>query len=219
REQPIMIGYSDSNKDGGYVSANWELHRAQRALAEVCRSHGVSLLLFHGRGGSVGRGGGPTNRAILAQPSESVGARLKLTEQGEATTTRYSSRDLAERHLEQLVHAVLVTSGARQRPAPERIAGWEAMMDELSPGAEEAYRSLVHGSPALLRYFRATTPVDEIGFLNLGSRPSWRQAGGRLEDLRAIPWVFAWTQCRVVLPAWFGLGRALGARAREDAAR
>jgi phosphoenolpyruvate carboxylase len=219
REQPIMIGYSDSNKDGGYVSANWELHRAQRALAEVCRRHGVSLLLFHGRGGSVGRGGGPTNRAILAQPSESVGARLKLTEQGEAITNRYASRDLAERHLEQLVHAVLVTSGGRSRPGPERAAAWEAMMDELSPAAEQAYRSLVHGAPALLRYFRATTPVDEIGFLNLGSRPAWRRAGGRLEDLRAIPWVFAWTQCRVVLPAWYGLGTALGEWARDDPAR
>jgi phosphoenolpyruvate carboxylase len=219
RQQPIMIGYSDSNKDGGYVTANWELHRAQRALAEVCRSHGVSLLLFHGRGGSVGRGGGPTNRAILAQPSESVGARLKLTEQGEAITNRYSSRDLAERHLEQLVHAVLVTSGARARPSPERVLAWEAMMDELSPVAEQAYRSIVHGAPALLRYFRTTTPVDEIGFLNLGSRPAWRRAGGQLEDLRAIPWVFAWTQCRVVLPAWYGLGSALGAWAREEPTR
>ncbi len=218
-EQPVMIGYSDSNKDGGYVTANWELHRAQRALAEACRRHGVSLLLFHGRGGSVGRGGGPTNRAILAQAPESVGGRFKLTEQGEAITNRYSSRDLAERHLEQLVHAVLVTSGSRTRPAPARVAEWEGMMDALSPAAEQAYRSLVHGSPALLRYFRATTPIDEIGFLNLGSRPAWRRAEGRLEDLRAIPWVFAWTQCRVVLPAWFGLGKALAIWAAEDRAR
>ncbi len=218
-EQPIMIGYSDSNKDGGYVSANWELQRAQRALAEACRRHGVSLLLFHGRGGSVGRGGGPTNRAILAQAPESVGGRFKLTEQGEAITNRYASRDLAERHLEQLVHAVLVTSAGRARPDPARVAGWEAMMDALSPAAEQAYRSFVHGSPALLRYFRRTTPIDEIGFLNLGSRPAWRQSGGRLEDLRAIPWVFAWTQCRVVLPAWYGLGSALHDWAGGDAAR
>jgi phosphoenolpyruvate carboxylase len=219
REQPIMIGYSDSNKDGGYVTANWELHRAQHALARVCGEHGVSLLLFHGRGGSVGRGGGPTNRAILAQAPESVGGRFKLTEQGEAITNRYSSRDLAERHLEQLVHAVLVTSAGRARPAASRVSEWEGMMDALSPAAEAAYRSLVHGSPSVLRYFRATTPIDEIGFLNLGSRPGWRHPGGRLEDLRAIPWVFAWTQCRVVLPAWFGLGTALVTWAAEDPSR
>jgi phosphoenolpyruvate carboxylase len=219
REQPIMIGYSDSNKDGGYVTANWELHRAQHALARVCREHGVSLLLFHGRGGSVGRGGGPTNRAILAQDPESVGGRFKLTEQGEAITNRYSSRDLAERHLEQLVHAVLVTSAGRARPAASRVSEWEGMMDALSPAAESAYRSLVHGSPSLLRYFRTTTPIDEIGFLNLGSRPAWRSASGRLDDLRAIPWVFAWTQCRVVLPAWFGLGTALVTWAAEDPSR
>ena len=141
-EQPIMIGYSDSNKDGGYVTANWELHRAQHALAQVCRGHGVSLLLFHGRGGSVGRGGGPTNRAILAQAPESVGGRFKLTEQGEAITNRYATRDLAERHLEQLVHAVLVTSASRVRPPAARVAEWEGMMDALSPAAEAAYRSL-----------------------------------------------------------------------------
>jgi phosphoenolpyruvate carboxylase len=218
-QQPVMIGYSDSNKDGGYVTANWELHRAQRALAEVCRRHGVSLLLFHGRGGSVGRGGGPTNRAILAQPPESVGARLKLTEQGEVITNRYASRDLAERHLEQLLHAVLVTSGTRSRPRPEQAESWHRMLDDLSPSAERAYRALVHGSPTLLRYFHAATPIDEIGFLNLGSRPARRKAGLRLEDLRAIPWVFAWTQCRVVLPAWYGLGSSLCAWAGEDPLR
>jgi phosphoenolpyruvate carboxylase len=219
RAQPIMIGYSDSNKDGGYVTANWELHRAQRTLAEVCRRHGVTWTLFHGRGGSVGRGGGPTNRAILAQPAESVGGRLKLTEQGEAITNRYASRDLAERHLEQLVHAVLVTSACPERPAPEQAAGFDELMEALSPAAERAYRSLIHGTGALVRYFRAATPVDEIGALNLGSRPAWRRASETIDDLRAIPWVFAWTQSRVVLPAWYGLGSALTAWAGEDGRR
>ena len=209
RGQPVMIGYSDSNKDAGYVTANWELQRAQRALADVCRGHGVSLLLFHGRGGSVGRGGGPTNRAILAQPKDSVAGRLRLTEQGEAITNRYASRDLAERHLEQLVHAVLVTSLSRERPDPAREAAWHSFMTTVSAAAEGAYRALVHARPALVSYFHAATPVDEIAFLHLGSRPARRKAGLHIADLRAIPWVFAWTQSRVNLPAWYGLGTAV----------
>ena len=194
-EQPIMIGYSDSNKDGGYVTANWELQRAQRALAETCRRHGVSLLLFHGRGGSVGRGGGPTNRAILAQAPESVGGRFKLTEQGEAITNRYASRDLAERHLEQLVHAVLVTSAGRARPDPARVADWEAMMDALSPAAEQAYRSLVHGvarARALLppnhthRRDRLPQPGQPAGLAPVGGatrRPARDPLGLRLDPV------------------------------------
>jgi len=219
RGQPVMIGYSDSNKDAGYVTANWELQRAQRALADVCRSHRVSLLLFHGRGGSVGRGGGPTNRAILAQPQDSVAGRLRLTEQGEAITNRYASRDLAERHLEQLVHAVLVTSLSRERPDPAREASWQSLMTTVSAAAEESYRALVHRSPALVSYFHAATPVDEIAFLHLGSRPARRRPGTDLSDLRAIPWVFAWTQSRVNLPAWYGLGSALAAWAGDDGSR
>jgi phosphoenolpyruvate carboxylase len=217
--QPVMIGYSDSNKDAGYVTANWELHRAQQALAELCRSRNVSLLLFHGRGGSVGRGGGPTNRAILAQPPESVAGRLRLTEQGEAITNRYSSRDLAERHLGQLVNAVLVTTLGRQRPEPAREAAWHALLTEVSSAAELAYRALIHGTPALARYFYAATPIEEIAFLNLGSRPTRRRAGLGFEDLRAIPWVFAWTQSRVNLPAWYGLGSALLAWTSDEGAR
>jgi phosphoenolpyruvate carboxylase len=217
RAQAIMIGYSDSNKDAGYLSANWELHLAQRALATLCARHQVTLTLFHGRGGSVGRGGGPTNRAILAQPPESVGSRLKLTEQGEAITTRYANPHLARRHLEQLVHAVLVTSGKRSGSSPSRGGVWQEALGALSPRAEQAYRSLVDGSPAILRYFRAATPVDEIGELNIGSRPARRHSGEGISDLRAIPWVFAWTQSRLTLPGWYGLGAALEAWARTGA--
>jgi len=218
RGQPIMIGYSDSNKDAGYLTANWELHLAQRALAALCRERGVVLTLFHGRGGSVGRGGGPTNRAILAQPPESVGGRLRLTEQGEAITNRYASPDLAGRHLEQLVHAVLLSSGKRPVRSPSRGGTWEEAMRGLSPLAEEAYRGLVHGPADLMAYFRAATPVDEIGRLNLGSRPAFRGAPG-FATLRAIPWVFAWTQSRVTVPGWYGLGSALHAWAGEDSGR
>ncbi|HVO10794.1 MAG TPA: phosphoenolpyruvate carboxylase [Vicinamibacteria bacterium] len=215
RTQTIMVGYSDSNKDGGYLSANWELHLAQRSLAALCRRHGIGLTLFHGRGGTVGRGGGPTNRAILAQPPESVGGRLRLTEQGESITNRYANPALARRHLEQLVHAVLVASAGRQT-AP--AAAWDQAMGELSPRAERAYRALVHETPALVRYLHEATPLEEIGRLNIGSRPARRGQGG-FADLRAIPWVFAWTQSRVSLPGWYGLGHAASSWAGADERR
>jgi len=214
RAQMIMVGYSDSNKDGGYLTANWEMHLAQRSLAAVCRKHGVQLTLFHGRGGTVGRGGGPTNRAVLAQPPESVGGRLRLTEQGESVTNRYANPALARRHLEQLVHAVLVAGGKRPISTPSRGGAWEQALQELSPLAERAYRGLVHETPALVPYLQAATPLEEIGRLNIGSRPAWRGDGG-FADLRAIPWVFAWTQSRVTLPGWYGLGSALFAWAGE----
>ena len=217
--QTIMVGYSDSNKDGGYLTANWELHRAQRALAAACRTHGVALTLFHGRGGTVGRGGGPTNRAILAQPPESVGGRLRLTEQGESVTNRYANPALARRHLEQLVHAVLVAGARRPAGGPSRGGAWEQAMDALSPLAERSYRGLVHETPALVPYLAAATPLDEIGRLNIGSRPARRGPATGLADLRAIPWVFAWTQSRVSLPGWYGLGSALTGWAGEDEER
>jgi phosphoenolpyruvate carboxylase len=219
RAQTVMIGYSDSNKDGGYLTANWELHLAQRAIASVCARHEVTLTLFHGRGGSVGRGGGPTNRAILAQPPESVGGRLRLTEQGETITTRYANRHLARRHLEQLVHAVLLTSGKRPIKSPSRGGAWETALQELSPLAEKAYRGLVYATPALPRYLRQATPLDQIERLNIGSRPARRGDSGDVTELRAIPWVFAWTQSRVTLPGWFGLGAALTGWASEDSDR
>jgi len=217
--QTVMVGYSDSNKDGGYLTANWELHLAQRAIAAVCARHGVRLTLFHGRGGTVGRGGGPTNRAVLSQPPESVGGRLRLTEQGESVTNRYADPALARRHLEQLVHAVLVTGGKRPMPTPSRGGAWEQAMNELAPLAEQAYRGLVQQRPDVVRYLYAATPIGEIDRLNIGSRPARRSSAQDLKDLRAIPWVFAWTQSRVALPGWFGLGSALAGWAGEDAAR
>lgn len=219
RNQQVMIGYSDSNKDGGYLTANWELYLAQRALAAVCERHDVKLTLFHGRGGTVGRGGGPANRSILAQPPESVGGRIRFTEQGETVTNRYANPELAHRHLEQIIHAVLLTSGRRSERDPHREQGRETAMGELSHIAEEAYRELVHEGPLLLPYFEQTTPIEAISRLNIGSRPARRRASGRIVDLRAIPWVFAWAQSRVALPGWFGLGTALESWAGDAAAR
>jgi phosphoenolpyruvate carboxylase len=218
RRQQVMIGYSDSNKDGGYLTANWELHLAQRRLPAVCEAAGVRLALFHGRGGTIGRGGGRTNRAILAQPPESVRGRLKLTEQGEIITNRYAVPALAERHVEQLLHAVILASAKRPAASPSRGGAWEQAMDALSPTAQQAYRALVR-APEALRYFHAATPIDEIGQLNIGSRPARRADGESIEDLRAIPWVFAWTQSRVNLPGWYGMGSAIGHWAGEDPGR
>jgi len=218
QRQQVMIGYSDSNKDGGYLAANWELHKAQRAIPLACARHGVALTLFHGRGGTIGRGGGRTNRAILAQPPESVQGRLKLTEQGETIWDRYANPALAERHLEQLLHALLLASARQPRPGPSRGGPWEQALDDLAALAYSAYRELVE-SPELLEYLHAATPIDEIPNLHIGSRPSRRGGSPRLDDLRAIPWVFAWTQSRITLPGWYGLGSALRAWAGEAAAR
>jgi phosphoenolpyruvate carboxylase len=216
--QQVMIGYSDSNKDGGYLAANWELHKAQRAIPQACARHGVAVTLFHGRGGTIGRGGGRTNRAILAQPPESVRGRLKLTEQGETVWNRYANPALAERHLEQLLHAIIRASAEQPRQGPSRGGPWEEALEELAALAHAAYRQLVE-SPGLIDYFHSATPIDEIPNLNIGSRPSRRGASQGLDDLRAIPWVFAWTQSRVTLPGWYGLGAALHAWAGVDAAR
>jgi phosphoenolpyruvate carboxylase len=182
------------------------LFRAQRTLAKLCVEHGVTLTLFHGRGGTLGRGGGPANRAILAQPPESVRGNIKITEQGEVISSRYSNMDLARRHLEQLVGAVLLTSG--RRPQFPKEEEWAHLMDELSELAFRKYRSLVT-RPQFLTYFHETTPIDQVGALNIGSRPARRKATQDISDLRAIPWVFAWTQSRVNLPSWYGVGTAL----------
>lgn len=209
RRQQVMLGYSDSNKDGGFLTANWELYRAQEGLAEACRRADVTLSLFHGRGGAIGRGGGPTGRAIQAQPPGTVNGRLRLTEQGESAFARYAHPQVAHRHLEQTVHAVLrasllpATSAAR--PA------WIALMANASADAQRAYRRLAYDDPDFVRYFREVTPIDLVSQLLIGSRPAKRQAGDRIEDLRAIPWVFSWTQSRYGLPGWFGLGAALSA--------
>jgi phosphoenolpyruvate carboxylase len=209
-----MLGYSDSNKDGGFVTANWELYKAQGALAAVCAEAGVELLLFHGRGGAIGRGGGPTNRALLAQPPGTLNGRLRLTEQGEVAFARYGHPQIAHRHLEQTLNALLRGSlrvGVAADPRPE----WTAAMEEISIKAHEAYRALVHDDPAFVDYFQQATPIDQIADLRIGSRPAKRTSGGRLEDLRAIPWVFSWTQSRLGLPGWYGLGSAFQAYLQE----
>lgn len=205
-QQQIMIGYSDSNKDGGYLRANWMLFQAQRTLARVCDEFNVKLTLFHGRGGTLGRGGGPANRAILAQPPESIRGRIKITEQGEVVSSRYDDENIAHRHLEQVVNAVLLTSGRRPNYPQEQL--WAAVMEELSQYAFQKYRSLVNG-PSFLQYFHQATPIDHVDILNIGSRPARRKTTAAISDLRAIPWVFSWTQSRVNLPSWYGVGSAL----------
>jgi phosphoenolpyruvate carboxylase len=188
-------------------------------LAAVCDRHGVTLTLFHGRGGTIGRGGGPTNRAILAQPPESVRGRIRLTEQGETVTYRYANPELAHRHLEQITHAVLLTSGPQPAPDPVQQQSWEDALTELSRESGRAYRTLIHDSPALLDYFHQATPIAAISQLNIGSRPARRRETQGISDLRAIPWVFAWAQSRVALPGWYGLGAALASWAGDEAPR
>jgi phosphoenolpyruvate carboxylase len=205
-QQQIMIGYSDSNKDGGYLRANWMLFQAQRELARVCDEYGVTLTLFHGRGGTLGRGGGPANRAILAQPPESIRGRIKITEQGEVVSSRYDDESIAHRHLEQMVNAVLLTSGRRPRYDKETL--WAEAMETLSQSAFQKYRSLVL-NPDFVQYFQQTTPINQVDTLNIGSRPARRKTTAAISDLRAIPWVFSWSQSRVNLTSWYGVGTAI----------
>ncbi|HYE93771.1 MAG TPA: phosphoenolpyruvate carboxylase [Terriglobales bacterium] len=222
--QEVMLGYSDSNKDGGYVTSNWELYKAETELVRVFREAGVRLRFFHGRGGTVGRGGGPSYEAILAQPPGSVQGELRLTEQGEVIASKYANREIGRRNLEALVAA---TARATLDQAPH--AGHEDFheaMEALSSRAMAAYRELVYGTDGFVDYFRATTPINEIAELNIGSRPASRKKSQAIEDLRAIPWVFSWAQCRVMLPGWYGFGSAVesfvaerGAAGRELMAR
>jgi len=208
--QEVMLGYSDSNKDGGYLTANWALHRAQRALVEVHREAGVRLRLFHGRGGTVGRGGGPAYDAIRAQPRGAVDGAIRLTEQGEIIGSKYADADVGRRNLETLVAATLEASF--QRPGSGESGGrFDAVMDALSERSYAAYRSLVYETPGFADYFRAATPIAELAELNIGSRPASRTASPRIEDLRAIPWVFSWSLCRLMLPGWYGFGAAVDA--------
>lgn len=207
-EQEVMLGYSDSNKDGGYLASNWALYKAAAALREACTARGVRLRLFHGRGGSVGRGGGPSYDAILAQPAGTVDGALRLTEQGEVIASKYADPETGRRNLETLAAATLEASLAR-RPAHPRRERHRAIMDDLARRALTAYRSLVRETPGFVDYFRASTPLAEIGALNIGSRPASRRATERIEDLRAIPWVFSWSQCRLMLPGWYGFGSAV----------
>ncbi len=213
--QEVMVGYSDSNKDVGYVASSWAAYRAQLAMVEVFRAHDVSWLFFHGRGGVVGRGGGPTRRAILSLPPGAVDGRLKMTEQGEVMAAKYAVTEIAHRELELAAGATLVSMTQRQ-PAvpPETIERADAILDLMAETSAAAYRALVYEDPDFVECFMSVTPVDQISQLQLGSRPARRGAAAGIADLRAIPWVFSWTQARVILPAWFGLGSALAA-ARE----
>jgi phosphoenolpyruvate carboxylase len=202
-----MLGYSDSNKDGGYVTSNWELYKAETALVQVFRDARVKLRFFHGRGGTVGRGGGPSYDAILAQPPGSVQGELRLTEQGEVIASKYANREIGRRNLEALF-AATVRATLDESPHA-RHEDFHAAMEDLSRDAMGAYRDLVYGTPGFVEYFRATTPINEIAELNIGSRPASRKGSQRIEDLRAIPWVFSWAQCRVMLPGWYGFGSAV----------
>ncbi|WP_217474827.1 phosphoenolpyruvate carboxylase [Stutzerimonas stutzeri] len=214
--QEVMIGYSDSAKDAGTTAAAWAQYRAQESLVEVCRAHQVELLLFHGRGGTVGRGGGPAHAAILSQPPGSVAGRFRTTEQGEMIRFKFGLPDIAEQNLSLYLAAVLE---ATLLPPPMPEPQWRETMERLAEEGVKAYRSVVRDDPQFVEYFRQATPEGELGRLPLGSRPAKRRAGG-IESLRAIPWIFAWTQTRLMLPAWLGWEQALQASlARGEADR
>jgi phosphoenolpyruvate carboxylase len=206
--QEVMLGYSDSNKDGGYLTANWAVYRAELALVEVARKTGIRLRLFHGRGGTVGRGGGPSYQAILAQPPGAVNGSLRLTEQGEVIAAKYAEPVLARRNLESLVAATLESTLLDVEGLGEAAEPAYAVLDEIANLARRSYAELVHETPGFVEYFKASTPVSEIGSLNIGSRPTSRKPTESIADLRAIPWVLAWSQSRVMLPGWYGTGSA-----------
>ncbi|WP_370663946.1 phosphoenolpyruvate carboxylase [Massilia forsythiae] len=212
RLQEVMLGYSDSNKDGGFLTSNWELYQAELKLVQVFADANVKLRLFHGRGGTVGRGGGPSYDAILAQPPGTVNGQVRLTEQGEIISSKFSNPEIGRRNLELLLAATLeagLMPHGEDRAQVERLGCFEAAMAELSQRAYQAYRDLVYETPGFTDYFFAATPIAEIAELNLGSRPASRKSTRRIEDLRAIPWSFSWGQCRLLLPGWFGFGAAV----------
>ena len=211
--QEVMLGYSDSNKDSGFLSSNWEIHKAQRALQKVASEFGISLRIFHGRGGSVGRGGGPAYSAILAQPTDTIKGRIKITEQGEVLASKYSLPELALYHLETMTTAVIQSSLLGS--GFDRVDPWNQIMEELSARSRTVYKALIYEQPDFVDFFHSVTPVDVISQLQIGSRPSKRPGKGGaskkkdMSSLRAIPWVFSWTQSRFLLPAWYGVGSAL----------
>ncbi len=214
RERPVhqhvMLGYSDSNKDCGYLTANWALYEAQAVIADVCRKYAVRVTLFHGRGGSIARGGGPAAKAILAQPAGLRDGGIRVTEQGEVLSTRYHDPDLAHRILEQMAYGVMLGTHAAES-ADNVPSEWRAAMAAMSAAGFAAYKAVVHDDPDFLVFWKQATPIDEISNLKFGSRPTFRRATTSVEDLRAIPWVFSWMQSRFNFPGWFGLGSALDA--------
>ena len=207
--QEVMIGYSDSNKDGGYLTSNWSLHEGALALAEVFAARGLRMQLFHGRGGAVGRGGGPAFDAIRAQPQGSVMGRIRITEQGEVIASKYGTPAVAETSLETMAAATLLASLEPQRLSPADFTRFRTAMASISADAYRNYRGLVYEAPGFNAFFRAATPITEIAELKIGSRPASRTRSDRIEDLRAIPWVFSWAQARIMLPGWYGTGAAL----------
>ncbi|WP_347954199.1 phosphoenolpyruvate carboxylase [Gordonia aichiensis] len=219
RLHEVMLGYSDSNKDGGYLTANWALYRAELDLVAAARAAGVRLRLFHGRGGTVGRGGGPSYDAILAQPPGAVQGSLRLTEQGEIIAAKYANPVSARRNLESLLAATIESSLLDTEGLGADSERAYADFDEIADLARGAYSELVHQTPGFVEYFTASTPLSEIGALNIGSRPTSRKQTTAIADLRAIPWVLSWTQCRVMLPGWYGVGSAFEQWIGDDADR
>ena len=210
--QEVMLGYSDSNKDGGFLTANWEIYQAEKQLVKVFEKHDVRLRIFHGRGGTVGRGGGPSYEAILAQPAGSVAGQIRITEQGEVISSKYSDPEIGRRNLETLVAATLQATVVPQGESPSAmLAEYEGVLGEMAQSSFVVYRSLVFEDPGFIDFFRQATPIAEIADLNVGSRPASRSKSARIEDLRAIPWVFSWSLSRIMLPGWYGFGSAVEA--------
>ncbi|MBL6765235.1 MAG: phosphoenolpyruvate carboxylase [Verrucomicrobiae bacterium] len=208
--QEVMVGYSDSNKDGGYMAANWCLHEAQREIVKTAEAAGVRICLFHGKGGSIDRGGGTSHRSLRAQPQAAASGRIRITEQGEIISLKYSNPLIAERNFEQLTSAVIATQCLPIAKIPSRrLKEWESVMRDLAERSQSAYRAFVFETPEFIEYFRQATPIDLIEHLRIGSRPARRAAGSDVTQLRAIPWVFAWTQSRHLVSAWYGIGTAM----------
>jgi phosphoenolpyruvate carboxylase len=213
--QEIMLGYSDSNKDSGFLSSNWEIHKAQQALQHTADEYGIALRIFHGRGGSVGRGGGPAYEAILAQPGRSISGRIKITEQGEVLASKYNLPELALYNLETIASAVMQASLLRN--GFDDIQPWHQVMEELAARSRQHYRALIYEQPDFIDFFHQVTPIEEISQLQISSRPARRSGGKKdLSSLRAIPWVFSWTQTRFLLPSWYGVGTAIQTFLTED---
>lgn len=220
-QQQVMLGYSDSSKDGGILTSSWELYQAQRRLAALGQQHGIAITMFHGRGGAIGRGGGPIYEAILAQPPGSVNGRLRITEQGEMLSFKYGLHEIALRNMELVLAGVIQSSIPDQAIVEDQIhprptQEWEETMNQISASAHACYRQLIYEDPQFSTFFEQATPILELGWLNIGSRPSRRSVGRAIEELRAIPWVFSWMQSRCVLPSWYGVGSALETYITKD---